>query len=202
MSSCINILSDAQTLLAVSDSSPVREHLLLLCHVCRQVPEHWQQHIHTLQDAPFGRGPGQPSTAAERATESYLRMGRASSAGIDALAEAAAAALAAHPEVLEEHSRAAAAAAATNAATQPAAAAADAAGEQGQTAGGQATVGGKVSGCNKRVRQEQPQAGGAGGATGPAVAEAGLAPGRHEFKRPCTGAGENGRMLFVAVSFS
>lgn len=162
------------------------------------MPEHWQQHIQTLQDAPFGRGPGQHSTAAERA-ESYLRMGRASSAGIDALAEAAAAALAAHPEVLQERSKAAAAVATATAPTQPAATAADAHGEPGQSASGQATTGGKAPGCNKRARPEQRQAGGAGDEAGSAVAEAGLGPGRHEFKRPCTGAGRDWRMLFLAA---
>lgn len=75
------------------------------CVQCRQVPELWQQHIQTLQDAPFRGGHGlAPASAAHGPGAAqagpFLNIGRSSSTGIDALAEAAAAVLAARPDLL------------------------------------------------------------------------------------------------------
>jgi hypothetical protein len=113
---------------------------LAYVYVClprRQVPEHWQQHLQTLQEAPFRGGMG--SSAAP--PQASFRAGRASSAGIDALAEAAAAALAAHPELMQERGATATSARQAEGAEAP----------QG-AAGSDA---GRPAPCRKRVREQQ-----------------------------------------------
>lgn len=67
----------------------------------RHVPEHWQQQLQALQETPFHGG--MPAAAGAGpvvmpAPQAPFRMARASSAGMEALAEAAAAALAAQPK--------------------------------------------------------------------------------------------------------
>jgi hypothetical protein len=131
---------------------------VFVCLPCRQVPEHWQQHLQTLQEAPLRGGMG-PSAAPPQAP---FCARRASSTGIDALAEAAAAALAAHPELMQERG-------ATATSTQQAE---GAEASQGAAAGSGA---GRLP-CRKRAREQL-------------APKAEMGPPGSSYKRPCTGAG-------------
>jgi hypothetical protein len=103
---------------ACSAEQAVLAHCCLLLS-CRQVPDHWQQHLQSLQEDPTAARGAQGNTGLTSAGQgvaaippgNQMFMRRTSSTGIDALAEAAAAALAAHPELLRQGCRGAAAAA-------------------------------------------------------------------------------------------
>lgn len=145
------------------------------------MPEPWQQQLQSLQeDTAAVRGvqgnTGLGPAAGPPATQMFMR--RTSSIGIDALAEAAVAALAAHPELLMQDRRGVAAAAPAPAPEQPGACAAEQNDEREEEE--EAGLGALPSGGQqKRAREEQAPAG--------CRARAEMGPPATSFKRPCAG---------------
>lgn len=152
---------------------------------CRQVPEHWQQHLQNLQEDPTASRGAQGNTGIAPAGQglaagppsNQMFMRRTSSTGIDALAEAAAAALAAHPELLRQGCRGPAA---------PAQAAPDQLGPRdpaAEQAGGEEEARRSAvpaGGQRKRMREAQGAAG--------SCSRAEMGPPAANFKRACAGA--------------